>query len=490
MLCSIILLGLFFLLLYLFSMLFTSANFKQCKDGYLSGGYCSEEDLSTHIFSASEGAFFSDDEVGPYGYTIGTVIVPGGPGEQVTVYGTSDSPSRYGMGVFPYYKQRYPVIWSDLHATENISSMRSRGLAFYVGGTPNINATDKSSYSSSTPNELQYAAQERVLLGTAYTDYPYCPLYSPFTTLGDEQSSPSDLSWAFGQNFSDACFACPDCLAAATEDVYFDGTLWVSEAEKTYDATPSSHRFQYTYGYLNFISANIDQDENYLSKFCPNGVAAVMKNIEAYYWPQHTIVMGYLNTLSNAMLDKSLSSYPIQASYSSYGVLFFDAQLISLIASFLLTMMSMLCLNVLWPLSVWRLSYERGSDISLMMRTVGMRAATYVGGMFLFDMILSVTLGFVMVGVAKGMGMFQYKDAPIGYLLAVVIWSAYAINAFALVMVRLSPKHAGILSLVASCMSMGSAVTAGLLSQILYPKVTFRARTACPCMMASMCMCL
>lgn len=470
---SLILFGLFFLLLYLFSFIFNSVNFEQCSQGYISGGACSQQELLDHLFSASDNMDFSDDSVGPYGYTIDGYIIPSGEDGAVIVYGASDSDVFIDQGVLPGYSYRHPVIWSDIQYDQDFEYMHGKGLGFYIGGTPHVE--NNFSYSSNTPNEMQYKAQQHVLLGTTNTDFPYCPLYAPYSTFGDTNWDESEYSTIFGQNFSDASFACSECRSSSKpHDYFFDGTLWVSESERTYKIDPKPNNFQYTYGYLNFVSSELDEYANYLNEvYCPNGIGAVMKNVMYSYFTQTTVAMAYLNTLSNSVLDPQLNEFVIQAAYSQYGSLFFDAQLISLFASFLLTMFSVLILNVLWPLSVWRLAYERGADISLMMRTVGMRASTYIGGMFLFDMILSIGIGALVLGTAKGIGMFQYNDAPIGYLLAIVFLSSYALNAFSLVAVRLSPKNAGIISLVAACLAMGSAVTCGLLSQLQYPKVCF-----------------
>jgi hypothetical protein len=426
------------------------------------------------LFSASDSADFSDDYLGPYGYTISEYVLPSGEDSAITVYGATYTDVFTDQGVLPGYSNRHPLIWSDIpvQQEQDFESMHGKGLGVYIGGTPHVQ--NENTYSSNTPNDMQYEAQQHVLSGTIDTNYPYCPLYSPYTTFGDSEWDESEYSTIFGQNFSDACFACAQCRSASSPsvEVFFDGTLWVSESEREYKIDPKPNNFQYTYGYLNFVSSELEEYTNYLNKaYCPNGIGAVMKNVMYAYYSQTTVAMAYLNTLSNSMLDPELDEFTIQAAYSQYGSLFFDAQLISLFASFLLTMFSMLILNVLWPLSVWRLAYERGSDISLMMRTVGMRASTYVGGMFIFDMILSVVIGAVMLGTAKGIGMFQFKDAPIGYLLAIILLSSYALNALSLVIVRLSAKNAGIISLVAACLAMGSAVTCGLLSQILYPKV-------------------
>jgi hypothetical protein len=454
----VVLLVLFFLLLYLFSFLFKALPVEQClaQGGYFSpDGYCGIESLRSYLFTEEW-----DEDYAWEPYITETQFIP-------------TAIEIYGAGSLPHYEGRDAVIWSDLIQENHNISLLDQGLGLYL---------TKGRGGAGRGNQEQYDTQQTVYSSTLDTEYPYCPSYSSNTDIlimNGNSSGSSILTETFANQFSDAIFSCLQCLSpsASPSEIYFDGILWVSEATKEYDIHSRPRRFQYTYGYINYIPLDADPTHHYMdNEFCPSGIAAAYKNaiVEEVNLraDQNSVAMTYLNTLTNSLLDPSLSStFAIQASVSTYGKLFFDSQLLSNIAAFLLTLSSVLILNVFFPISVWRLSYERSANISLMMRTAGLKPATYVSGMFLFDMSLSSALGFILLILVKSMDMYQYGSASVGYLVLLILLSSYATCSLSLVLVRISPKRSGILSLLASCLSMGSAVAAGLITQINYPKV-------------------
>ena len=77
--------------------------------------------------------------------------------------------------------------------------------------------------------------------------------------------------------------------------------------------------------------------------------------------------------------------------------------------------------------------------------------------MFLFDMIISLVAGIALLAFAVGLGLLNFKDAPIGLLIAIVILSAYAFNATTLLLSMLAGKRATMLSLLAACLTIGFA---------------------------------
>ena len=89
--------------------------------------------------------------------------------------------------------------------------------------------------------------------------------------------------------------------------------------------------------------------------------------------------------------------------------------------------------------------------------SVGMRPWTYLLGMFLFDMIISLGAGIALLAFAVGLKLLNFKDAPIGLLAAIVVMSSYAFNATTLLATLLAGKKASVLSLAAACMTIGFA---------------------------------
>lgn len=108
-------------------------------------------------------------------------------------------------------------------------------------------------------------------------------------------------------------------------------------------------------------------------------------------------------------------------------------------------------------LLVWRAGHERAFGLVDMMNTVGLRPWTYLLGMFIFDMVLSLVAGIGLLAFAVGLGLLNFKDAPIDLLVGIVFLSAYAFNASTLLISMLAGSKASVLSLAAACMTIAFA---------------------------------
>jgi len=111
---------------------------------------------------------------------------------------------------------------------------------------------------------------------------------------------------------------------------------------------------------------------------------------------------------------------------------------------------------------VWRTS------LLTSMRGSGLSISAYLTGMILFDLAVSVSIGFFVVGVAVGANFVGFKDAPVGPLLAMVITSAYSINSFGYLLVRLFGKWARAASLCAAMLVVAAPTTAAIVQSIRF----------------------
>mmetsp|Transcript_32 Transcript_32/g.58 ORF Transcript_32/g.58 Transcript_32/m.58 type:complete len:1981 (-) Transcript_32:168-6110(-) len=470
--CSVLFVGVMFLMLYLISLLFGPLDdIKQCGQGYLSVDGCSMTEVVDHIFSGSDNDMANDDwwddddVVGPYGYNVKNYLVPSQYG--VTIFGTTDGIyNTYGL---PVYDNRYNIVWmSSLNSTK-LQSADTRGLYFTSRSPPSSAAG-----TTDAPNDAMYSSQELVYENTLTNGYPQCSYYAPDTVVGDYSTENSELAQSFSDVFADTVFSCPTCPVLnpgempSTPSIYFDGTFWLSAVSTKSCESPTCKK--YPYGYINYKSDSVNSSNMYLGEECPLGIEVMEMNQELYYYDhdQTMHAMTYLNLLSNVLLQPTLETYSMQGGYSEYGELSFDAVLISQAQSNILTVLAMMLLNGFWPLAVWRLSHERSQNIVLMMRTVGMRASSYIFGMFFFDMVVSVLSGIAMLVFAVEMKLSQFKGAPVGYLVAVVLLSAFALNAGALLMVQLLGKRSSILPMIAPCFCIGMTAATSLLNVFLF----------------------
>jgi hypothetical protein len=77
--------------------------------------------------------------------------------------------------------------------------------------------------------------------------------------------------------------------------------------------------------------------------------------------------------------------------------------------------------------------------------------------MFLFDMAISLIAGIALLVFAVGVGLLNFKNAPIDLLVAIVVLSSYAFNACTLLISMLAGSKASVLSLLAACLTIAFA---------------------------------
>lgn len=179
----------------------------------------------------------------------------------------------------------------------------------------------------------------------------------------------------------------------------------------------------------------------------------------------------YLNYLSNIMVRPDASDFPIQTGYTSYGKLTFGGEsTVAVGPANVLTLIGMFLMNAFWPMTVWRLAHERSQDIVLMMKTVGMLPSSYLFGMFCFDMLVSSIAGAAMITFATVLKLALFDGAPIDYLVAVVVLSAWALNGLAVVLVRLLDKKSSAFSMASPCFLVIFVAASSVLNSLVFPK--------------------
>ena len=471
--CAVAFVALMFLMLYVMSLLFQSAeNITVCDAGYLTEKDCSVETLVQHVFSGSwddmvndawEDSFFDDDTVGPYGYTIKYYMVPSMPYRgNIEVFGESSS-NYYRYGFSNMY-ERNVNIWSSFSdSPELLDVSQPLGLVFSSRAIPEAAAT-----SGDAPNTFMWANQLAVAasIERSQDTYPHCDDYAEDFFVNT--TSRTSVLQNFSDMFADCVFYCEECNATSSlnnyTDIFFDGTVWVA------DQCKGSSCEVYPYAFLNYHLEGVTRPYQYLGDdACPISTKKLTLNDYSSDSSNTFRVMSYLNLLSNALLNPTLQTFDIQGGISPYGDLNFDAQLISQNLANILTVIAMMLLNGFWPLAVWRLAHERANNIVLMVHTSGMRKLSYMSGMFLFDMTVSVVSGVGMIVFAVLLELSRFDGAPVGYLVIIVMISAGALNAGAQLMVILSRKKASVLPLVAPCLMVASVVTSSLLNILVYP---------------------
>lgn len=477
---SVILVVALFGVLYLMGFLFGLNSVDQCSQGYLSDTDCSLPTLVDHIFSGSDQTMTGDDwwddddEVGPYGYNIKNYLVPSQ--SYVKVFGTVPSSSSYYSyySGWYYYLNRPIIIWSSFQTESSLQyadhQLTYTSRALPEGVTSSVNAPNEQIYSTQVTN------YQNALLNS---EYPECTNeeYTENSIIGSSETYWAIIQQNYSDLYADVIISCLECSEyyntsddslSSVQQIYFNGTLWLSRVSN--DCNKQSCK-RYPYGYINFIDSDTSNSTNYFNNpDCPNGVETMEMN-SYYYWgkSQQIQAMTAVNYLTNTIVDPSLTNYSIQGGYSEYGELSFDATAVSQGESNILTVIAMFLLNGFWPLAVWRLSHERTQDLVLMMRTVGMTTLSYISGMFLFDMTISVLSGIAMVIFAVLLNLSQFKGAPIGDLVAIVLLSSFALNALALLLVQLFGKKATVLPLLAPCLCVIATAVTSLLNVFLYP---------------------
>lgn len=412
-----------------------------------------------------------DDDVGPHGYSIKYYMIPNTEfSGNVEVFSKTDG-SGYNYG-FPIHVDRMPVIWSSLTESSTLVDMQeSLGLQFYTRSIP-----EEGESNDNAPNSFMYANQQAVAASVdrSQEDSPFPKCYNFAGDFVLNTSSYATALQNYSSLFADSVFYCENCKVAsellnetaAEAKVFFEGTMWCS-ASPTGTCDKDSCE-PYPFSFLNYV---LPQDEtlNYLGEFCPSGVRQLSRNHQSGYSTSTFRAMSYLNLLSNSLLRPALDSFDIQGGISAYGDLNFDAQLISQSLANVLTVIAMMLLNGFWPLAVWRLAHERTTNIVLMVHTSGMRKAAYMSGMLFFDMTISILSGIAMILFAVMLKLSRFDGAPVGYLVAIAITSAFALNGGAQLLVILSKKKASVLPMLAPCLMIASVVTSSLLNILVYP---------------------
>jgi hypothetical protein len=97
-----------------------------------------------------------------------------------------------------------------------------------------------------------------------------------------------------------------------------------------------------------------------------------------------------------------------------------------------------------------------------------MRPSSYIIGMFGFDMLVSTASGIIMIAFAVQTQLSQFKGAPVSLLVIIVILSAFALNAGALLMVKVLGKKSSVLPMVAPCLSVAATAATSLLNVFVY----------------------
>lgn len=97
-----------------------------------------------------------------------------------------------------------------------------------------------------------------------------------------------------------------------------------------------------------------------------------------------------------------------------------------------------------------------------------MRPSSYIIGMFTFDMLISIISGVAMVVFANQANLSQFKGAPISLLVMIVVLSAFALNAGALLLVKSLGKRSSVLPMVAPCLCIAATAATSLLNVMVY----------------------
>lgn len=457
--------------MYLISIILQApSSLTQCSSGYLSTEGCDLSTLEDHIFSGAETTIssFGGEDYDPVplnsdGYAIQNYLVPTSDRSSVAFFGKSPN-YDFRDCCLPVHEQRNNIVWNSFLANEDLLDYSaSTGLEIDVRNIPAV-----ASGTEAGANDFQIANQNNVqksLISSEGT-CPYDNSATPLKNYTYQQNLQN-----FSSLFSDAALSCPSCVAqaaTASGSVFFNGTLWVSKSDD--NGCASFYCTIYPFAFLDFLASVNSTADFILSTFgCEQGLGAFRKD-PSYEGKNQTILsMTYMNLLTNMLISPSLNTYEAQGSFSQYGYLDFNPNAISQFQAFLLTLFAMMLLNGFWPIAVWRLAHERGNALVGMMQTVGLGPITYLCGMYLFDMMIAVFAGILMVIFAVYLNLSRFKDAPVGLLIAVVLCSAHALTAMSLLLTKVADSQASLLSLVAACMVVGMAVCTALVCIIVYP---------------------
>jgi ABC-type multidrug transport system ATPase subunit len=428
------------------------------------------------------------------------------------IQGEFSANNVYGRGDLglPKYLYRRGTIWANNVETSKEDYESRQSLFFPMN---ELNGSDFNSNSSEW-NEMMFRNQKRnfgdITDGTAFkSSYSFPNCYYSFDMM---TNSTGDIQLDYGKYFTDAIFDCQSCaLNGGNKSMYFEGTLWVIAIEDS---------DLYPYAFINFPTPSILQastasiveetssdlkSHSFLrineliqatdkakitpdtarDEVCPNNVGAYFPSM--YMWDirnpasvtrtaeltNNTIqAMQFLNILSNSILDPSGKSYLIQGGVSSYSSVAYNYGTSTFLV-FLLTMLTVLIMNGIFPMAVWRLSYEKVQTLRLMMNSIGLRDPWYVFSMFLFDLMAMLLINLVVVIIFVQAGLSYFKKVPLGYLIALAILSAYVMASFGFALVRLMPiTNSRMTTLLATLMNFALGVAGSLICIINFPQVS------------------
>ena len=473
--CSIILILLTFLIILIIGFLFVPPSI--CPAGYASTDCSTAYVVSTLFYpmpltQQSNSLFQASAISRSYGYSTLVYLIPASNTDVSNGY-TVKGPFNFEKTIVAYtgvpsYHSRVATAWNPLVnatlTTYNVQSA-STGTASNAASFDSLFYPYNTSYAEifgDDLNQLMYTQQLQLYKDTKNGRYPNCTTYASQVYAPTMQASLDQMA----ARFADVLYSCPSCKSGQTS--FFNGTIWVTGVDDF---------SQYPYYFSNYKSTTT------LNGTCPANTAAMtwyglinnINNPSSTYRiaPLNNTIqsMTFINLLTNTIQDPTLKSYPIQAGVSIYRSLDFSKQSSTTFIAFLLTMLAVLMMNGLFPMSIWRLSYEKSSNIRLMMETAGLRATSYIIGMYLFDVITMTVLGWFAVIVCVEAKLTAFESAPLGYLIAISLFSSHALSGLSMIVVRISPISPRLTVLVATLVSVSSSVAACLISIILYQEV-------------------
>jgi ABC-type multidrug transport system ATPase subunit len=502
--CSICYIALMFLFLYAMSLIIGSVtiDWQQCPAGYVSAVGCEVPDLVDFLFYPSAQAFIveglPDIDFTVYGsnddgYAIRTYMVPAEYSNIDTtspfeLYGVNVVDYAYPNAGLPLQQQgRSNILWSSLVSTTNddlFDTNGTTGFGFKIREPP---STVASSSSFDAPNTAQMATQTSAFNTLSSSDSQCLYYVDANYDIGSTSTPDWRAQELFGATYCDVAIQCPTCVPNAVDinasynsviarTIDFNGTLWVgknsdpTEYDSGYLATCMDIScFAYGYAFLNYQDTDISSGAQYLyDDSCPTGYGYYSKS-PLNEVDQTQVATTYVNLLTNSLKDPFLRNFTIQGAYSPYGVPIMNGYIISQTQSFFLIFFSMVIMNGFWPLAVWRLGHEQSLDLIEFVRAMGMRPWVYIVSMFLYDCLIALVTGEVLMGFAVGLELLNFKDAPMGYLTAVVICSAVAFNGATLLVTKFAGRRAGVMSLVAVCLTLVMAIVSAILCNMQYP---------------------
>lgn len=355
---------------------------------------------------------------------------------------TSSPPTKVNSFILENQKQIFE--WTKVNGYPGCNSFASQVL---------VNQSGLSSvYAGQLP-----IPQAETLMATMFADAIFeCPTCTPF----DLRSTNGTLLPTGSTSTTLRNISAPALTPNST--AYFNGTLWLTKQS-----------FSYPYAFINLATPPNDPNgaspsllSNTIdSSSCPANVEVLSLNSGTLQLPPDptTVAMTYLNLLSNTIIDPNLNTYGIQGAYSTFGLLQFNFVQVSGFISFILALITTIVFNVAWTLSIWRLSYERFTGVTTMMKSIGLSSIAYYFGMYMFDTILQSVISVITMIVAVELKLSQFNNAPLGYLIITAILSAHAFSGMGMLLVRLGPKSSRLTTTISYVFSLALSVGSMLL---------------------------